>query len=340
MKPLLLCLCLLASVALAPGARADFHTFAVDQAYSSADGEVQFIVLHETFNANGQHVFNQHSVASTHAGVTKSFVFPANLPSSNTAGRYVLLASDGYVALRTAMPAANLPAPDYVFPNRFLATDGGIVNFASVSALSYPFLPGDGTSARFRDGSIGPNQARNFAGAVGSVPVVATLSVEFHHAGLDHYFISSLAPDIDSLDSGRATGWLRTGETFKVMPVASGAPPAVFGPVCRFLIPPDKGDSHFFSAGVDECATVLALSTTNPNFAGYVQETTSAFFVVLPDLVTGACPAGLRPLFRLWNGRVDSNHRYTVSTAIRAQMIARGFVPEGYGPQGVAMCVI
>ena len=85
---------------------------------------------------------------------------------------------------------------------------------------------------------------------------------------------------------------------------------------------------------------MLALSTTNPNFAGYIQESRSAFFAVLPDQVTGACPAGLRPLYRLWNQRVDSNHRYTVSAAIRTQMIGRNFISEGYGLDGVAMCVI
>ena len=42
----------------------------------------------------------------------------------------------------------------------------------------------------------------------------------------------------------------------------------------------------------------------------------------------------------LWNGRVDSKHRYTTSTALRAQMIARNFIAEGYGTLGVAMCVI
>ena len=170
--------------------------------------------------------------------------------------------------------------------------------------------------------------------------MVATLAVEFYHAVLDHYFVSSLAPDIDSLDSGRATGWARTGETYKVMPVASAAPPAVFGPVCRFLIPPAKGDSHFFSASVDECADVLRLSTTNPNYEGYVQETESAYFAVLPNQLTGACPAGLRPLYRLWNQRVDSNHRYTTSAAIKTEMLGRGFLGEGYGPDTVAMCVV
>jgi len=328
------------ALALASRAEASFHTFVVDQLYSSADGEIQFIVLRESANANGENLLAFHAVTSTHAGVTKTFTFPTNLPSSSTAGRRVLLASEGYVAFRASTPAANLPAPDYVIPSRFLATDGGVVDFAGVDALAYSSLPVDGTNARYGDGGVAANQAGNFAGAVGGVPVAPTLAVEFFHAGLDHYFLSSLAPDIDSLDSGRAVGWVRTGETFKVMPVGGGAPPVVYNPVCRFLIPPDKGDSHFFSASADECATVLALTATNPNFAGYVHETPSAFFAALPDQVTGACPGTLRPLYRLWNGRVDSNHRYTVSTAIRTQMIGRSYVPEGYGPLGVAMCVI
>ena len=330
----------LVALAFASRAQANFHTFVVDQLYSSADGEIQFIVLRENANANGQQFVAFHAVTSTHAGVTKSFTIPNNLSSGSTAGRRVLLASDGYVGFRAGTPLANLPAPDYVIPNRFLATDGGVVNFAGVDALTYASLPVDGTNARYRDGGARANQAENFAGSVGAVPVAPTLAVEFHHGALDHYFLSSLAPDIDSLDSGRAVGWVRTGETFKVMPVGSAAPPLVFGPVCRFLIPPDKGDSHFFSASADECTTVLALTATNPNFAGYVHETPSAFFAVLPDQVTGACPGTLRPLYRLWNGRVDSNHRYTVSTAIRMQMIARNYVPEGYGTLGVAMCVI
>lgn len=340
MRALAVSIVVFAMALFGPIAAATFHTFVVDQLYSSADGEVQFIVLRENANANGQNLLAFHQVTSTHAGIVKSFTIPSNLPSGSTAGRRVLLASQGYAALRTSTPSANLPAPDYTFPNRFLATDGGVVSFAGVDSLTYPFLPADGTGARYGDGTVAANQAQNFSSAVGSVPVVATLAVEFYHSGLDHYFVSSLAPDIDSLDSGRATGWARTGETFKVMPIASGAAPAAFGPVCRFLIPPAKGDSHFFSASVDECATVLQLSTTNPNFAGYVQETPSAYFAVLPDQVTGACPAGLRALFRLWNQRVDSNHRYTTSTTIRTEMIGRNFAPEGYGPQGVAMCVI
>jgi hypothetical protein len=40
----------------------------------------------------------------------------------------------------------------------------------------------------------------------------------------------------------------------------------------------------------------------------------------------------------LWNGRADSNHRYTVDPDVRAAMLSLGYVAEGYGPDGVAMC--
>ena len=38
------------------------------------------------------------------------------------------------------------------------------------------------------------------------------------------------------------------------------------------------------------------------------------------------------------NQRADANHRYTTSIAIRDQMVARGSVAEGYGPNAVALC--
>jgi len=44
------------------------------------------------------------------------------------------------------------------------------------------------------------------------------------------------------------------------------------------------------------------------------------------------------PVYRLFNGKADVNHRYTVSFAIREEMIAQAWTPEGYGSIGVAMC--
>jgi hypothetical protein len=66
----------------------------------------------------------------------------------------------------------------------------------------------------------------------------------------------------------------------------------------------------------------------------------NAFQINLPDRATGACPSGTIPVYRLWNQRADSNHRYTTSTAIRAQMLAAGYLAEGYGPDGVVMCAV
>ena len=61
-------------------------------------------------------------------------------------------------------------------------------------------------------------------------------------------------------------------------------------------------------------------------------------YIALPDAVTGVCPAGTVKVFRLWNQRPDSNHRYTTDPAVRDGMLAAGFVAEGYGPDATIMC--
>ena len=116
-------------------------------------------------------------------------------------------------------------------------------------------------------------------------------------------------------------------------------------PVCRFLIPPVHGDSHFFSADPAECARIRAYSTSgsatfDPNFSGYIEESSSFFYIALPDPATGACASGTVPVYRLWDRRIDSNHRYTTDAAVRDQMLGRGYVIEGYGagPYPTIMC--
>lgn len=166
------------------------------------------------------------------------------------------------------------------------------------------------------------------------VPSRAETVVEYYNATLDHYFITPLVTEIDALDSGRIAGWTRTGLAFD----ASASPGAASSPVCRFYIPPAHGDSHFLSASPAECAAVLAKVGVDPDFSGYIEETPAEFHIALPDASSGACPAGTAPVYRLWNHRADSNHRYTADAPTRDAMIARGYVSEGYGPQGVAMC--
>jgi photosystem II stability/assembly factor-like uncharacterized protein len=155
--------------------------------------------------------------------------------------------------------------------------------------------------------------------------------IEFYAPGLDRYFMASeVQADVAALDSGAIQDWVRTGQSFKAYPVA--APGA--SPVCRYYIPPQFGDSHFYSASPEECALV------QQRFPQLVLESSAAFYIVLPDTTSGACPTGTIPVFRLWNARVDSNHRYTTDPAIKAQMIAKGHIPEGYGPNQVIMCAL
>lgn len=163
-------------------------------------------------------------------------------------------------------------------------------------------------------------------------PTVAV--VEFYNASLDHYFISIDPNEINDLDTGVHPGWKRTGLTFN----AYAGPSNRDSPVCRYYIPPQHGDSHFFSADPNECAAVLQRTMTDPNYSGYVAESPNVFYIGLPDTGTGACPAGTVPVYRLWNNRADSNHRYTTSTTVVAQMLAKGYVQEGYGPNAVIMC--
>ncbi len=160
----------------ASAAFATYHTFRIEQLYSNADGTVQFIVMHEGSNANGENLWAGHAIASTRAGVTRTYPFPNDLPGgsmddygygyvnmpSPTANRRVLIATQGFAAL-------NLVAPDYVIPNGFLATDGGTLNYADIDTLPYPALPTDGVHAIDRNGVAIPNLATNFAGQTGSV---------------------------------------------------------------------------------------------------------------------------------------------------------------------------
>ncbi|HUH94845.1 MAG TPA: S8 family peptidase [Casimicrobiaceae bacterium] len=152
--------------------------------------------------------------------------------------------------------------------------------------------------------------------------------VEYYWAAKDHYFITANPAEIAALDAAPPGGWVRTGQIFGAFAEATG----ISSRVCRFYIPPLYGDSHFFSASPDECASVQV------KFPVLLEETTQAFYIDLPDLVTGACPAGTMPVYRLYNNRADVNHRYTTSLAIRSQMLVQGYIPEGYGLTGVAMC--
>jgi len=152
--------------------------------------------------------------------------------------------------------------------------------------------------------------------------------VEFYNAALDHYFMTASPIEIGVLDSGAISGWTRTGYTFHTyLDAHPGA-----SPVCRYYIPPAQGDSHFFSVLPSECNSIPTL------FPTFQLEGANVMYMYVPDLATGVCQAGSIPVYRVWNQRADSNHRYTIDRPLRDAMVARGYVAEGYGPDAVGMC--
>lgn len=333
-------------------------SFKIAQVYSNIDGSLQFIRLTESEGLNGQNHFAGLTLTSTRGGVTKTYTFTSDLVTDQTAHLSIVVAASDYGKLPVVVGGTSYNdgtaynccyIPEFAsMPLRFVATNGATLDFAGVDQFTYSSLPTDGISALYRDGAIRraavPGNGRCYA-AVGcraeyDISQAYVFAIEYYNAALDHYFLSASAPDIDALDSGLIKGWHRTGASFFVAGMPNGYP-GLAKPVCRFYIPPDQGNSHFLSASEQECADV------HSKFPDFLQETDAAFYVAIPDLTTGQCPPDLDlngldqlvPMYRLWNQRADSNHRYTTDLRIRAQMIDRGYVAEGYGPMGVSMCV-
>ncbi len=152
--------------------------------------------------------------------------------------------------------------------------------------------------------------------------------VEYFHAGFGHYFITASPGEAAAIDAGTIKGWSRTGETFKVFPLNT----ADSSNVCRFFSTSfAPKSSHFYTPSTAECGAVKS----NPNW----QYEELVFSVT--ETTTGTCSFGLTPLYRLYNdGKSGApNHRYTVSTAVRAAMLAQGWIPEGSGALGAVACV-
>ncbi len=152
--------------------------------------------------------------------------------------------------------------------------------------------------------------------------------VEFYHAAFDHYFVTDIPDEIAKLDDGTFKGWARTGESF----AAYASPPTGSAGVCRFFSTTfSPKSSHFYTPDVNECGVVRA--SADWQFEAVV-------FGVLAPGPAGNCPDGTGAVYRLYNQGQGAapNHRYTTSLATRAQMMAKGWIPEGNGDLGVIMC--
>lgn len=159
-------------------------------------------------------------------------------------------------------------------------------------------------------------------------PGTTAAAIEYYHAGFDHYFITAIQGEIDKLDNGTFVGWARTGHSFNVYPNAATG----LNGVCRFFSTSfAPKSSHFYTPDAAECTTVKA----NPNWMFE-----AVVFYIPPPALDGSCPSGTNPVYRVYNNGQGAapNHRYTTDLAVRATMLAQGWIPEGYGPIGVIMC--
>jgi hypothetical protein len=251
--------------------------------------------------------------------------------------------------------AYTIPGPQDGVTSLVLSAEMGMAGryFGQRQVQITPLAPLDGSNAAVpldarsrEDFGVGNMGRFVVAGSLLLAPAPARVVVqvdEFYHARLRHYFMTADENEKAALDSGVHEGWMRTGQSFKAYAPGS-RPDGSVDPVCRFYSNPalelDSGDagvdSHFFSADAGECLAVYRRYASG----FWSMEIDNAFQIDLPDPATGVCPANTVPVYRLWNQRTDSNHRYTTSAGIKAEMLVSGYLAEGYGPKGVAMCAV
>lgn len=352
----------IAGLVLATAVNAAPSVWFCEELYSNADGSVQFIMF--STDMPGQQFLSGQSIAASNGVTSHSYTFPHDLPG-DSANRRFLVATQGFVDLHAL-------SPDYVVPNGFLFLPGGSINcignpYNGHMEASYAALPTDGVNAWFPAcdfETLGPPcvmraEARNFAGhsytfppspvppspspsppppppppppvvlPPSDTPTPSVPVIEFYHAGFDHYFITADPDEIAKLDRGIFAGWARTGLSFE----AYLAPVSGTSPVCRFFtVAFAPKSSHFLTPFASECA----VAERNPQ---WIRESGDAFNIGVPN-PDGSCGGHRMPVYRLYNNGQGGapNHRYTTDVAVRTQMIAEGWVPEGYGADGVNMC--
>lgn len=136
-----------------------FHEYRINELYSSADGNVQYIEM-LVGESDGESLWRGVPLTSSSGGVTHSFHFPSNLPSDATANTAVLIATQAFADL-------GIVKPDFIVPAGFLFASGGKLNYGGVDVVDYTALPTDGASSLDAAGTLGAASPTNFSGVVG-----------------------------------------------------------------------------------------------------------------------------------------------------------------------------
>src|SRR5258706_13979723 len=113
------------------------HLWRITEAYSNADGTIQFIEMTTCCGSAGGEIFLSGQVLSSNG---HAFTFPGNLTTA-TPNKHILLATDGYAAL------PGVPARDYTIDPSFFALTGDRLNFAVYDTWNIGPVPTDGTNS-------------------------------------------------------------------------------------------------------------------------------------------------------------------------------------------------
>jgi hypothetical protein len=159
-----------------------------------------------------------------------------------------------------------------------------------------------------------------------------TEAVEFYNSVINHYFVTATASEVQIVESGGAgPGWLRTGRSFPAW-LDKASAPADAQPVCRFYS--SGANSHFYTAGADECAALKQMEAQERAHSSAVrgwQYEGIAFHVQAPS--NGQCPAGTVTITRVYNNGFTSgegsNHRFVDDGSLQGLMTDRSWIAEG-----------
>jgi hypothetical protein len=147
-----------------PSAKAAFHLWQVKEAFTNANGSVQFVEMFDSFG--GETFVNGFTLKANSDGNIKTFTFPSDL-SLNTPGS-LLIATTGFGSLPGGV------TPDFTFGQ------GGVSgSFFNPSATNITLtFSGSGDSMAFTGASLPKNGINSLtdAGAVGFPPGVPNIS--------------------------------------------------------------------------------------------------------------------------------------------------------------------
>ena len=329
---------LLRAVAVDPVDETTMYASVDNTVYKTIDGGRSWV---NTGNLNAAVYIADIAVHPTRPNIVYAATLPNFGVDDNPSGLYI--SGDGGATWTFSQSLAHVALNSLTFdpfaPSTIYAASSGQGVFRSTDAGQTWIAMSDGLNSanalRVQNVAVDPVDSRNlyagtdagvFALTLANPGRVATV-IEYYAPQFDDYFITPVIDEIHVLDTQVIPGWYRTGYSFE----AYVQPTAGADPICRFYIPPA---SHFFSGFSAECAAVLAF-----NVPPFVYESPNSFYLPAPNMTTGVCPAELIPVYRLYNNKpMLTNHRYTTDPAVKAQMVAKGYIAEGYGPNRVMMC--